>query len=422
MREIGVFCGTFNPIHWGHLMLAEFARDQFKMEKVVVITSPNPPHRSYDLLDSDDRFELVDAACKENPFFQTSRIELDRDGPSYTVDTLRQLKELEGPDCRLNLLVGQDNLPELRNWHEADDIFTLARILVATRHHQVTRQELQEELPQGASFEIIDFMQLPVSSSLIRERIRHGKTIRYLVPIAARQIIETKGHYLKTEQEVHDDPCSPDDDGEYEGIPHSVTLDFVKTWVRPRNSEKRFRHTEGVAKIAKELAIKSHCDVFLAELGGWLHDACKETKDTILVQMARDLHVPFSSIEAQNGHLLHGPVAAAIARRDLGITHKELLAAIAEHTLGNAPMTQLSEILFLADCLEESRPKDYTDPIWKALDIDGEINFDKAIVVANDLGIAHLIQSGRTIHPRAVEVRNHYLARVKARNAFAKSL
>lgn len=415
MREVGVFCGTFNPIHHGHLMLAEFARDQFKLEKIIIVTSANPPHRRDDLLDAETRHELVEAACHDNPYFETSRIELDRHGPSYTVDTVRQIQEQEGPDCRLSLLVGQDNLSALRTWHEAEELFTLVRILVATRHHFVTREELIEELPSYASFEIIDFMQFGVSSSMVRARLRSEKTIRYLVPEPVHQIIERKELFL------HSQTASPEKACDRSGIPDEITVDFIKEWVRPRNSEKRFRHIEGVVAVARRLALRTGCDPFLAEMGGWLHDACKETKDSKLVEMAKELHVPFGPIERAHGHLLHGPVAAAIAEKDLNITNRELLAAVAEHTLGNVPMSLLSEILFLADCLEESRSPEYTTPIWEALDIDGEINIPKAIIVASDLGFKHLMDSGRPIHPRTVDVRNHYLAKLKARRSTARS-
>lgn len=194
MRDLGVFCGTFNPIHWGHLLLAEFARDQYKLEKVIVVTSPNPPHRHDDLLDGELRHELVLSACSDNPHFEASRLELDRKGPSYTVDTLRAIKEKENsPDLRLNLIVGQDNLPWLKEWHESKELFALCRILVATRISSVTKEELARELPPEASFEIIEFFQIPVSSSLIRSRIRSKKTILYLVPPQVNEIIESRG-------------------------------------------------------------------------------------------------------------------------------------------------------------------------------------------------------------------------------------
>ena len=202
-----------------------------------------------------------------------------------------------------------------------------------------------------------------------------------------------------------------------QGIPDNINIDFVKHWVEPRVSARRFKHIAGVAKVAKQLADKYDCDTQLAELGGWLHDACKEWKDRDLVAKARELEIPFGPIEEAFGHLLHGPVAAGVVKVELGIRHEELLAAIAEHTLGNVPMCKLSEVLFLADCLDETRSTEYTSPIWAALAIDGDLNVDKAMVTATDLGLLHLMETARPIHPRTVEVRNYYLARMKERSS-----
>jgi predicted HD superfamily hydrolase involved in NAD metabolism len=199
------------------------------------------------------------------------------------------------------------------------------------------------------------------------------------------------------------------------GIPSELTLERVRQWVKPRVSEKRFRHIEGVVDVSRQLASKAGCNQYLAELTGWLHDACKEVKDKELVEMAKAFKLPLDPILEQYGHLLHGPVAAAVASHELGITNELVLNAVAEHTLGAVPMTPLSQVAFLADCLEPGRPADYTQPIWKALDIDGAANFEAAIVVATDLGIGYLLEEHKAIHPRTVEVRNYYLpALVKA--------
>ena len=202
---------------------------------------------------------------------------------------------------------------------------------------------------------------------------------------------------------------------DYPGIPREIDLEFVAEWVRPRVSQKRFDHIVGVAVVAGRLAKKAECSVFLARLSGWLHDACKEVKDKRLVELAREYDIPLDEILSQHGHLLHGPVAAETVKRELKITNSDVYHAIAEHTLGAVPMSELSKVMYLADCLEESRPKSYTQPIWNALDMDGEFNMDAAIVVASDEGLKFLIEQGKPIHPKTIDVRNYYLAAVKKR-------
>ncbi len=201
----------------------------------------------------------------------------------------------------------------------------------------------------------------------------------------------------------------------YKGIPEEITLDAARKWAKPRVSEKRFSHVEGVAAVGREIAILAGEDMFLAELAGLLHDGCKEWKDKDLVKAALSYGMKLNDVEKENGHLLHGPVAAMVAREELGIKHQELLDAISEHTLGRVGMTDLSKVVFLADCLEESRPKDFTDPIWAALKNNPKkkADLDDAMLVACDLSLEHLITARRVIHIKTVDVRNYFLDLVK---------
>lgn len=201
----------------------------------------------------------------------------------------------------------------------------------------------------------------------------------------------------------------------YKGIPEEVTLDSARKWAKPRVSEKRFCHVEGVAAVGKQIAELAGEDAFLAELAGLIHDGCKEWKDKDLVKSALSYGMKLNDVEKENGHLLHGPVAAFVAREELGIKHQELLDAVSEHTLGKVGMTDLSKVVFLADCLEESRPKDFTDPIWSALKNNPKkkADLDAAMLVACDLSLEHLISARRVIHIKTVDVRNYFLAIAK---------
>ncbi|MBX9879192.1 MAG: bis(5'-nucleosyl)-tetraphosphatase (symmetrical) YqeK [Candidatus Obscuribacterales bacterium] len=202
----------------------------------------------------------------------------------------------------------------------------------------------------------------------------------------------------------------------YEGIPESLTLMAARQYVEPRVSEKRFAHIEGVAKFAKRIASACGVDPFLAELSGWLHDACKHVKDKELVAMADKFGMELHPVDRQQGRLIHGPVAAYVCREELGLTNKDVLDAITEHTLGNVPMSDLSKVTFLADCLEESRPDNYRKPILDALDLDGKVNLNKAMLVALDLGLQMLISDKAVIHPRTVDCRNYFLDLVRNAN------
>jgi nicotinate-nucleotide adenylyltransferase len=211
-QELGLFCGTFNPIHTGHLMIAECARDQFKLSKVLFVTSPNPPHRQTGLLPAEDRFELVQAAVASNTFFEASRLELDRQGPSYTIDTV---KELLGQGYSVNLIIGGDNLPFLKDWHKSQELLKLCRLLVVPRLRYLAAGDEDNKVlktitkspPQdpaqlkltAKNLAIVDFSGIALSASTIRKRVAQGKTILYMVPPEVAQIITRKEHFKALE-------------------------------------------------------------------------------------------------------------------------------------------------------------------------------------------------------------------------------
>jgi nicotinate-nucleotide adenylyltransferase len=199
VRQLGVFCGTFNPVHLGHLLIAEFAYDQFQLDKVLFIPSPKPPHKVKDILDKESRYAMVLAAIEGNDHFEASRIEMDREGPSYTVDTLSQLKKTYGDETQLNLIVGQDNLKYLHEWHDSPRLFTLCRILVAARAPDPESTQATDErmVPNGANVNLIVFPDFPVSSSAVRSRLRAGQTVLYMVPPKVNDLLKEKRHYVQ---------------------------------------------------------------------------------------------------------------------------------------------------------------------------------------------------------------------------------
>ena len=203
------------------------------------------------------------------------------------------------------------------------------------------------------------------------------------------------------------------------GVPVGMTLEAARQWTQPRISKKRFEHVCGVAQVGDLIAKKAGVNRMLVGLACYLHDCCKEVKDKELIERALAGGLQLSAIDKINGHLLHGPVAALTIKQELKISNKEVLAAISEHTLGNVPMSEVSKVVFLADCLEESRPKDFTDPIWQGLysdvlqDPNKKVNLDKAMLIACDLSLSNLIAVGKPIHPKTVDVRNHFLGIVR---------
>lgn len=195
MIKIGISGGTYNPIHNWHLLVGECARQQFGFDETLFICNGNPAHKD-GTLDKLLRFEMTDLAVQSNPHFRASRVEIDREGKSYMLDTLKELRRHYGPSADLNLIIGLDNLEPILTWHGATEVLKMVRLLVAPRYHELAcPDKIRKVLPAGTVFDVIDCPTSSISSSLIRERRRLGKSIRYLVPDAVHDLIMSRGYY-----------------------------------------------------------------------------------------------------------------------------------------------------------------------------------------------------------------------------------
>ncbi|NOY78148.1 MAG: nicotinate-nucleotide adenylyltransferase [Calditrichaeota bacterium] len=190
--RIGLYGGSFNPIHTGHLLISEFVRDEFLLDEVWFIPSATPPHKPKDaVLPAEIRFQLVSLAIQNNPTFRVSDLEIQRGGISYTVDTLRQVRENHRSKDTLFWFIGMDNLVDFPNWHQPEKILELCQ-LVAVQRKGFSINQVEASLRKRVLFSRAPLIE--ISSSSIRERIKKGHSIRYFVPDSVREFIKT--HHL----------------------------------------------------------------------------------------------------------------------------------------------------------------------------------------------------------------------------------
>jgi nicotinate-nucleotide adenylyltransferase len=185
LRRVGVIGGTFDPIHYGHLAAAEEARVKVELEKVVFVVAGVPPHKlDEEVTPVEHRLAMVDLGIQSNPYFELSRVDVDRPGPSYTVDTMSILQERFGEDTELFFVMGLDSLVELPTWHEPDRLVRLCRLVAVSRPgFDVDLAGLESEVPGLASrLEIIDMPEVDISSTDLQRRVREGLPIKYQVP------------------------------------------------------------------------------------------------------------------------------------------------------------------------------------------------------------------------------------------------
>ena len=198
--RLGVFGGTFDPIHHGHLVAAEEVRARLNLHRVLFVPAGLPPHKlDLDISPTRHRIAMLQLAIASNPGFALSRVDVDRHGPCYTVDTLALLHEEYGPGTELFFIMGMDSLADILIWKNPERLIRLAQIVVAGRPgFQADVDELDKVLPGAAErISIVDTPLIEVSSSDIRQRVREGLPIRYQVPEAVEAYIKEHHLYLR---------------------------------------------------------------------------------------------------------------------------------------------------------------------------------------------------------------------------------
>ncbi|MBI3467470.1 MAG: nicotinate-nucleotide adenylyltransferase [Planctomycetes bacterium] len=199
--RLGIFGGTFDPIHIGHLILAEHCREACRLDRVLFVPAGQPPHKTGQPITSGKlRREMVELAIAGHPAFGVSTIELDREGPSYSADTLTEISR-QDPHAELFFLIGSDSLIDLPTWYDPDRIVSLATLVFATRPSSnlpdfaPLRSVLGDARIEQLGKHVVQIPAVHISSSTIRARVASGQTIRYLVPRAVECFIETHKLY-----------------------------------------------------------------------------------------------------------------------------------------------------------------------------------------------------------------------------------
>ncbi len=200
-KTLGIMGGTFNPVHYGHLIAAECARVEFGLDKVIFVPARIPPHKdATGILDEDIRYHMVEMAVRNNTAFEVSDLELKRGGISYTIDTIDYYWKAY-PGCRLFFIMGLDSLFIMDTWKEAERLAGMCRFIVVTRpgYNINDEEKMRDKLP-STFWDHSDFIQIPgldISSSDIRKRRATGKPIRYMLPEEVESYIRANHLYLE---------------------------------------------------------------------------------------------------------------------------------------------------------------------------------------------------------------------------------
>lgn len=196
--KIGIMGGTFDPIHYAHLATAEYVREKFNLDKILFIPTGNPPHKAKLRTDKVDRYNMVLLATKNNKYFVTSPMEINREKRTYTVDTLKELHKMY-ESSEIYFITGADTICDMENWRNVGENFELATFIAASRPG-IKESEAKEKIENlkklyGAKIKTVDAPSLDISSTYIREKIREKKSIKYLTPEDVQIYINEKNIY-----------------------------------------------------------------------------------------------------------------------------------------------------------------------------------------------------------------------------------
>jgi nicotinate-nucleotide adenylyltransferase len=336
--RLGIFGGSFNPVHLGHISLAEKALSALKLDRVVFIPayrSPFKPDADGMETSAKDRIDMLNASITGDNRFSVDNCEIRREGVSYTINTLEDIIGRYLPEGKPALIIGDDLAAEFPKWRESEKILKLADIAVGRRINS-------EEVEYPFAHNIIKNEVMSISSQELRQRISEGGDWQPLIPSGAGAIIENRQLYGFT--------GSARENTVSDGI-----ILRVETAAREALSTERFLHSRNTAIHAFDLCRRFGLDPMDGYLAGVAHDLAKQIDNKQMLKIVKSAGMDISGLEKDKPNLLHGKAAAVLLRERFSVHNEDVLEAVAYHTSGRDNMGALAKIVYIADKTESSR-------------------------------------------------------------------
>jgi nicotinate-nucleotide adenylyltransferase len=337
--KFAILGGSFNPIHIGHLFLADAVLSTLRYDRIILVPANISPFKpGVQGASAKDRLDMLMASVPVDAHITIDDCEIRREGVSYTIDTVKDILERYRPEGKPGLILGDDLAKDFHKWRSAAEIVSLADIIIA---HRLSAEDIPFSFPhKRLENEIME-----LSSGGVRERIMNGAAWSYLVPQGVRFIIEDRLLYGL---------------GEPDGTPENrdISLELIagiENTVRTMISPARFLHSRNVALLAQDLCRRFGLDPAAGYLAGIAHDMCKSFSEEELFQQTKKDGKPVSKLEKKKPSLLHARAAAVLLRERFGIHNKDILEAVRLHTMADTEMGSLAKVVFIADKIEVSR-------------------------------------------------------------------
>lgn len=393
--NIGIYGGTFDPPHWGHITAARAAMEQLKLDRLVLTPDRVPPHKALPegSASPEQRLEMAALATAElGKRAEVSDRELRRSGPSYTSDTLAALRR-EHPEDTLWLLMGSDMFLSLQTWHAPEEIMALARIAPFSREAEdesaaFAAQKARLERAYGAQIRIVQNPEVrELSSTEVRAALAAGRGSDLLPPAVYGYVL--REHLYGTHKALT-------------GLTPDELRPIAMSYLKP----KRMPHVLGTEQEAVRLVRRYGGDETQARIAALLHDCTKKLDMARQLALCEKYGIMLDELEQRALKLLHSKTGAAIARDVFGV-EDAVYDAILYHTTGKPDMTRLEKIIYLADYIEPTRDFPGVDELRKTVYED----LDKGLLMGLTMTIQEMEEMGNPVHHLTRDARDYLLKR-----------
>ncbi len=384
MARIGIFGGSFNPPHLGHILAVEEFRTQLRLDRVIMIPAGDPPHK--DLSSNSptawQRYEMTCLAAKELPCTEVSQIEISRPGRSYTADTLALLRK-EFPEDEFFLLMGTDMFYSFASWYRPDAIVKEASLAVARRDADPQKRiddcahSLRETLDARIVYVNNDY--LPHSSTSVRAMIPFDCAQTLICPAVLEYVHQNKLYYAGKDLK-------------------NLSFEELSRISLSLHKAKRVAHVQGCSDTAVKLARIYGANEDDARRGGILHDITKALNGEEQLKLCEKYDMILTDFERNHPKLLHAKTGAEVAKRIFG-ENEAVTEAIRWHTTGRGGMSLLEQIIYLADYMEPNRRIEGVEELRELTFSD----LDAAMIRGLEMSVSHVTGNGGIMDQRSLE-------------------
>jgi len=382
MEKIGIFGGSFDPPHIGHVQSAQQAAKALSLDRLLMIPAAAPPHKSGCFVSGEHRLAMLRIACGDDPVLQPSDMELRRSGPSYTYETVEAVRDAY-PDAEVFLLMGSDMFLSFLNWKHPERILAQAKLAVFCRGDKGEKEKIAQQKAlleqQGHSVFCVENHVVQISSTQMRRLLAFHCADEFL-PAGVGDYIRENGLYNVN--------------ADWKNLPMPELEKVVIRLLNPN----RVNHVLGCRDTAARLARIWGVDETDAARAGMLHDVTKAIDGPLQLTLCREYGKVLSEFSLKYPKTLHALTGSMVAERIFGENEK-VVAAIECHTTGKGNMTMLDKIIYVADYMEPNRDFPGVDKLRHY----AETDMDAALRLGLEMTLEHLKRQGAEVSPESKE-------------------